>query len=497
MKTKLQNFFLMLCSIFKDYPVTLGSTVILSAVYSITYYSRFSTRVPNYIIMFLAVYSVQALFTEELFREKIKLRIAAHIISIPIAVYPVLLYMNNGNYLFGADIYTIEEITSDVYITYFVFLIMISLHHMFVRSKESFDTFFLKTFSSVMQTSVIYGLFAGGLAIIVFIFDLLIFDTGHFLAKIEIFLAGGIYAPALLLALSGKKKETGKFAKICILYALEPLLILATAIIYIYIIKVFITLDIPRNTIFSIITWLFASGMVIWTLALGIDETNIFRKAAEILPFVFIPCIVLQAWCIFARIGEHGFTPTRYLGLFIVLFELIYMVLYLLKQVTKKDMVSYIFRIIPIMFFIAFWAPFINYASVSMRSQAKVFEGVVINEELPDSVMANNLGTSYDVIAYDCGFRGKAFAKKMFSEDEASILKRCIGTSHAWRTEVYFNESKQLADFDISKYKRITRVHGNANDLKKNFITLETDGVIWLNPVRPPESLQISTIPQQ
>ena len=36
----------------------------------------------------------------------------------------------------------------------------------------------------------------------------------------------------MLLVLSGKKPEVGKFAKICVLYVLEPMLVLTMAIIY-------------------------------------------------------------------------------------------------------------------------------------------------------------------------------------------------------------------------------------------------------------------------
>jgi hypothetical protein len=64
---------------------------------------------------------------------------------------------------------------------------------------------------------------------------------------VEIFLAGGIYVPAMLLVMSGKKGGVGKFAKACVLYVLEPMLILAMAIIYVYIVKIFVTNDIPST----------------------------------------------------------------------------------------------------------------------------------------------------------------------------------------------------------------------------------------------------------
>ena len=172
------------------------------------------------------------------------------------------------------DIMKAREVFRDFYISYFACLGLASLYHMYRRLKDPFEAYCLKTFFGLIRTSVVYGLFAAGLAMIIFIFDTLIFHTHSFIERVEIFLAGSIYVPAMLLVLSVKKGGVGRFSK---------------------------------------------------------------GKIAAFLPVIFIPCILLGGWSILIRIRENGFTPSRYFGLAVVIFELIYMVLYLLQRILRKE----------------------------------------------------------------------------------------------------------------------------------------------------------------
>ena len=256
--------------IFREYPLTLGCIVIIAAIGAVIVDCNFDTE-----------WCERTLFVEEYFRYKRTIRIAGYIIAIPAAAFLTYLSWFEGEYFLGMDIMKAREVFRDFYISYFACLGLASLYHMYRRLKDPFEAYCLKTFFGLIRTSVVYGLFAAGLAMIIFIFDTLIFHTHSFIERVEIFLAGGICVPAMLLVLSVKKGGVGRFSKACVLYVLEPMLILAMAIIYVYIVKIFVTNDIPSNSVFAIITSLFAAGMVIWTLACGIGEKNIFCKTAD------------------------------------------------------------------------------------------------------------------------------------------------------------------------------------------------------------------------
>ena len=473
---KLKLAVLKIGSVFKDYPVTMGCIVVIAAIAAVIIDCDFDTDLCEKIILFLAAFAVQALFTEEYFAKKPAARIAGYVIAAPISAFLVYLANFKGEEFLGMPKDKADEIFIYIYISYFVCLICASLYHMYKRQQETFESYCLKTFCGLIQTTVVYGLFAGGLAIIVLIFDNLIFDTDSFLGRVEIFLAGGIYVPALLLVLSGKKPEVGKFVKICVLYVLEPMLILAMAIIYIYIIKIFVSDNIPSNSVFGIISCLFATGMVIWTLACGIGEDNFFCRAAKILPFVFIPCIILQAWSILIRIGDYGFTPQRYLGVMIVIFELIYMVFYFIRTVWKKDSVALIMWVAALMVVIGLIVPYLNYASVCVRSQSKRLEGITVNEQLKDSELAGTAGSAFRSLIYDCGWRGEEAVDEMFTASEQDILRSCYSSSNTYhQNKYYLDGNTDVISFDISEYRLITKVNGSSRDPESAEFDLKSD----------------------
>ena len=481
-KEKLKNAVLKIGNIFRDYPVTLGCIVLIAAIAAVIVDCDFNTDICEKALIFLSAYSIQALFTEEYFGNKLIARIIGYVIAAPISAFLVYLSLFEGEYLLGMPADKAEEIFVCIYVSYFVGLVCASLYHMYRRQKETFESYCLKTFFGLLRTSVVYGLFAGGLAIIILIFDTLIFHTDSFIERVEIFLAGGIYVPALLLVLSRKKDEVGKFSKICVLYVLEPMLILTMAIIYIYIIKIFVTNDIPSNSVFAIITALFTAGMVIWTLACGIGEDTFFCRVARILPFVFIPCIILQAWSILIRIGDYGFTPERYLGVMLVIFELIYMVLYSIRMVWKKDSVALIMWVAALMVFTGLLMPYFNYASVCVRSQTGRLEGITINEQLKDSDIAGTAGSAYRSILYDCGWRGEEAADKLFTVAEREILLSCQSSSGSYhQTSYYLNDNADIINLDISKYRMLTAVSGYINDPETNTVELtSSSGTVFI-----------------
>ena len=472
---KLKNAALKIASVFREYPITLGSIVIIAAIGAVIIDCDFDTEICERIIVFLAALSVQTLFIEEHLKNRPALRIAGYVIAVLLSAFFQYFEFSDGEVFLGMPWYKANEIITDIYVSYFACLGLASIYHMYRRQGDSFESYCLKTFFGLVRTSVVYGLFAAGLAIIILIFDTLISHTHNFIGRVEIFLAGGIYVPAMLLVVSGKKGGVGKFAKACVLYVLEPMLILAMSIIYIYIVKIFVTNDVPSNAVFSIITSLFAAGMVIWTLACGIGEENIFCKIAKVLPFVFIPCILLQAWSVLIRINEYGFTPSRYFGVALVIFELIYMVLYLLQRLLKKEAIALIIWVAAVVVVTALLVPFANYTSVCARSQLKRLSEIKISEELKDSELAEMAGSAYRVLADDCGYRGKEIVDQIFTEDEQKILKSCYGTSDSGSRTYYISGSDELVGFDISGYKTLTSVEGKGTE-PVSTIELSVDG---------------------
>ncbi len=174
--------------------------------------------------------------------------------------------------------------------------------------------------------------------------------------------------PASLVAITEIKQDFSKFIKAIILYIMLPLTLLATAIIYIYMAKIFIIREVPANSIFRIITGLFIVAFPVWVMIDAFKkESKIVENICKILPIAFIPFLLLQTYSICARIDGNGLTPSRYIGIAFIVFEAIAIFLSLYKE--RKYLIHTITTAIALIA-ISTILPVVNMESASNISQA-------------------------------------------------------------------------------------------------------------------------------
>lgn len=191
---------------------------------------------------------------------------------------------------------------------------------------------------------------------------------------------------------------------------------------------------------------------------------------------MFIPCILLQSWSVLLRINEYGVTPSRYFGVALVIFELIYMALYLVQRLFKKEAIALILWVGAFAVIATLVLPFSNYASVCVCSQINRLSGIKIDESLKSSELCALAGSSYQVLMDDCGYRGRETVQQVFSENEREILGSCSAESYSGSRTYYLNDRTDLADFDISGYKTLTVVEGKGVSPEASFIELSSNG---------------------
>lgn len=446
-------------NIFKDYPVTLVAIVLLALVGAIIIedYDGDAFRI---IAEFLLVFIPGALFSEQLLGKKIQSIkwpfFVAIAVNILIALFFTWEFELDEPWFFGADY---EKASMQLtLILAFIILVesMCSLYSMYRISKVKFDQFCLNAFTELFKTSVIYSVFAVGFLIIVEIFNVLIFDTDEFVVRIEIFLLGSVLAPLAIKAVSSVKAEATKFAKVMVLYVLTPLLTLAYVVIYIYIVKLIITLTLPSNQVFNIVAFLFSIGMPIWTMSQFFKDTFI-GKISKMMPYAFIPLMILQLLCMIIRISDYGITESRYFGMLLIIFELIYLVLYLMQHIKNKEYVRYSFLIVPVLHFFGTLAPGINAYEVSVRSQAKIFSDIYNRDH--DSLTKDEKNIAYS--AYweisRTGWQGEEYIAQHYNDKK---VKREIDDwyqhgDYTYRRTEYINYYTDHNDYDISEYSHL------------------------------------------
>lgn len=367
--------------------------------------------------------------------------------------------------IFGYSSEIILSHAMKLYWTYACLIIILALYSMYKRSGKSFERYCIGVFGQTLKVTIIYSIFAIGIAIILEIVDILILDIYgiDLIARVELILAGAIYAPAMIKACSQIKDDISKFFKIVVLYALFILLLASFAVIYIYIFKIIFITELPSNEVFGILGWLFALGLPVWTMAMYFDDKKL-GKIARFMPFVFAPFIILQIICLGMRLSDYGFTSLRYFALMLVIFEIIYVALYAVRMGKFIDKIVFM---APVFCFVVFLMPGLNVESVCINSQARILAQYMDRvDELTAKEMVS-ARTSYNEIRYS-GYMGERYLKGNYSKKERELIESW--SSYYWEGEDFvptkyyswYENSQDIYDYeifiDISRYTELKYV---------------------------------------
>lgn len=122
-----------------------------------------------------------------------------------------------------------------------------------------------------------------------------------------------------------------KAFKILLVYIITPIVIIYTAILLAYFVKILVLWQIPNNLIVNLVIW-FASFSVVYLFFLSrVDSIKIINYFKIIFPFTLFPLLGMMFFAIYLRISEYGITENRYIviavGVWIFL-SLIYYIFY-------------------------------------------------------------------------------------------------------------------------------------------------------------------------
>lgn len=160
------------------------------------------------------------------------------------------------------------------------------------------------------------------------IIDALLVDIDTFRVElnIQLMLSALAYFPTCLLAVSDTSEDNAAFTKKFVSYVLLPCVWIAMFVIYLYVVKIFVTQEVPSNEIFSICASLFAIGMPIWMMASGFVEEKSSRyvKLISITKYIYAPFILLEIYSMSVRVKAYGLTEQRYAAWMFILLQVIY-----------------------------------------------------------------------------------------------------------------------------------------------------------------------------
>ncbi len=366
-KEKILNLLNIIKKSIEKFPVTIISIILMSCVYAIIVGNEnIDWLLIGKISTFVAILASTTFLIETLAKEKNFKLVIYYILAIiwgallTICVYTKYDVLGITNELF-------KHFIIRILICYELSVLILSVYFNYKKSGKTFEEYITHVAVSLFKLGIIYAILSIGILIVTSIFIFLILSGKGYLllGRIEILLLGVYYIPTIIYTIYKQDNEVGKFAKNVIKYVLGTLVMIAFAIIYMYLLKIILLRDIPSNQIFRILATLFCMGLPIWTSCASFDEGNTFDKIVKKLPLLFIPFIFLQMYAIGVRIGENGLTEARYLCVILIIFEIIYTIIY----IKNKTKIGASLLVVVTLVVISTITPFVNMYKLSAISQ--------------------------------------------------------------------------------------------------------------------------------
>lgn len=347
---------------------------------------------------------------------------------------------------------------------YMVVVIFGTIFFLYKKSKDSFEKYMARACWSCVRAGLLYLIVAVGLFFIQTVFEYLITDKID-LDILQYLAFGFVGYPTFLMALSKPKEKLDKFESTITIYVTPLILAAGMVISYAYIFKILCTWTFPSNEAFTVMTVIFVSGVFIWTMGQGISEGKI-KKALDIMPLLFTPFVIMQIMCLYMRVSEYGITTSRYYGILLIVFEIIYLVAAFFFYFRKKNCGFMLIPMVVAAIIIAFHAPVINVFASVYRSQVKVVEKY-LNEEDHGGVDIKSAQSSFRALEYSAGSRGEEYVKNVRLNGDETLYKALISygdyqyTSDGKILDRFIVGSITLDDIDVSEYNRVCLIYSD------------------------------------
>lgn len=450
MKKIVEKFKDLFKKVLSQYLFTYISIVLLTLIYVI--FSSDSDFY-KYSVSFLLTFSVLSFYIETKLKDK-KL-LLGYILTLVFSIIQMILMNSN----------MIDNMYYERFLTfYFISVPLITIYECYKKSKINFSKYMLESFSSLLKNLLVYLILLLGTFLISLLFDLLIVDVllDNY-DKILALITGLYFVPSFIYSLT-ERQEVGNFIKVLVSKVLFILVLLAYLIIYVYIFKILILQEIPSNIIFESLTFLFIVGTVVTIMNKESENNKSFIKINNLIPYLFIPFLILQIYALGIRITEYGITTTRYIGILILIFELVYIVL----SITKKDY-SHLLITLLIELVIGLLLPFINVIDLPIRYHYNVIKN---NKGVYDSKVVSSY---FYLVDYE---EGEKLVNELLTKDEIRRLRE-YKPSYMDDYEYYYNYYG-LEIIDVDDYKTLEYVYINQedNEYDKNIIINNLNGYI-------------------
>lgn len=393
-------------------------------------------------------------------------KIASALTSVP--CYFLINNINNNNYvMLGYVCVTAAVAAAAVYI-------------LFTRENENYIISYLV---KNLFFAGFFGLvFFGGITLCMYAVYYLLYEFADLEKYIITISAFSYEVLALNLFLSllpreGEEIHIPKAFKILVLYVAFPIYLLLLTVLYVYLGKILVTMNMPGGQInlFASFAALFFIFFRFTVIQYDHPVTCFFSHFGG---YFMLPILVAQAVAVYIRLDVYGLTSARYASLLLTSVALIFIIISLIWQG------RYIKHIIPVIIGVALLASItpLDIIDVPVYEQTARLERVLVNNGM---FSGNKIISKSDIAEEDkkqimsC-YNYLIYQIKVPAYLEGSDFAVLFGFEQSVNNNNnvrYFNNTNNLiSEIDISGYKRMLQIDKNSDNTAKARMVLTIDG---------------------
>ena len=277
--------------------------------------------------------------------------------------------------------------TNDYYNVYFFTLIPISMVLFLLipilRKKDNREKYLQSVFSNFVTTGIFTAVLWIGIEIILATVNYLFFYSGDSLffrlTTYSFWFITEVFGASLFLSLLKKPDdnlENYEFPfifNLLIKFAIIPLIIIYTGVLYIYMARVIISMHLPKGLISHLVLWYTAFSVFIMILITPFTQKDkFFENFKKYFPYFSILLIFASLFAVFQRTYQYGITENRYYVLISIFWLLFCIILYI-----RNMNVTGVFISLIICFIISVYTP-LSAKNVSNFSQSQRLKRILV-----------------------------------------------------------------------------------------------------------------------
>lgn len=350
--------------------------------------------------------------------------------------------------------------------------IVIALFLMYNCEKQ--DLIFPQIIKSGFFSVIVASLFFGGIALCLLAFDFLVtelpdFDNWFIITGL---LAYIVICFNLFIALLPEKKDNinlPKIFKVLVLYVGLPIYTLLLAVLYAYLVKILITMDMPQGQI-NIFASLASLFFIFFYLNLGSYENravSFFRKFGG---WFLLPIIASQAVAIYIRVNAYGLTTARWISILLNITALAFIIISLIK---KGKFVKHVITGFAVIILLSSIGP-LNVMDIPIYEQSHRLEKVL---EANGMFFDGKITPKSDLTKEDMRIISSCYDYLKYTDNPPAYLDNDLAFYSLFGFEqlnsygepdpynmIHLNKYVQYDDIDISEYSRYIKVAAYSND---------------------------------